>query len=565
MGTACTRVIERVAAATGEITQAESSFETMTDVEMGGLLFMLPSLIQNGLFKYSHRYFELPPGFYGIIHLFTLFAFMILGRLKSIERLRYVSQGEWGKLLGLDRIPEVRTLRNKLKFLADNNESVKKWALALSRDWMEDEPSASGIVYVDGHVRVYHGKQTRLPKRYVARCKLSLRGIVDYWVNDSIGRPFFSISTPFTDGLLKTLKEDIVPRLLSDIPNQPSSLDLKDDKYLSRFVLVFDREGYSPDFFKQMWKKRVACQTYRKYAKELWISTEFQSYEVTLNNGEKITMDLAERGTFLGDKLWVREIRKKGKRGHQTSIVSTDFKSSISQIAIQMFARWSQENFFKYMLENFGLDALSGYSLSCVDETKLVVNPVYRRIEGEIKSLAAKLVRKKAKFHDIQLTEPMPTPKTMKAFACKKAELLEEIESMSVDVEDLKRKRKVTNKHVPYRDLAEAEKFKIISPHRKQFVDIIKMIAYRAETSVSLMLKEYLSRRDDARPLVKGICQSSVDILPDNENKILNIKLHNMPTKGTNYIVTKLCEELNNSETKYPGTDYTMCFGLVSN
>ena len=91
------------------------------------------------------------------------------------------------------------------------------------------------------------------------------------------------------------------------------------------------------------------------------------------------------------------------------------------------------------------------------------------------------------------------------------------------------------------------------------------MIAYRAETSVSLMLKEYLSRRDDARPLVKGICQSSVDILPDNENKILNIKLHNMPTKGTNYIVTKLCEELNNSETKYPGTDYTMCFGLVSN
>lgn len=237
MGTACTRVVERIAAATGEINQARSSFETMSDVEMGGLLFMLPSLIQNGLFKYTHQYFELPSGFYGITHLFTLFAFMTLGRVKSIEQLRYVSQGEWGKLLGRDRIPEVRTLRNKLKFLADNNESVKKWALVLSKDWMEDEPSASGILYVDGHVRVYHGRQTKLPKRYVARCKLSLRGVVDYWVNDSLGRPFFSISTPFTDGLLKTLKEEIVPQLLSDIPDQPSAFTLKNDRYLNRFVL----------------------------------------------------------------------------------------------------------------------------------------------------------------------------------------------------------------------------------------------------------------------------------------------------------------------------------------
>lgn len=49
------------------------------------------------------------------------------------------------------------------------------------------------------------------------------------------------------------------------------------------------------------------------------------------------------------------------------------------------------------------------------------------------------------------------------------------------------------------------------------------------------------------------------------KKKILNIKLHNMPTKGTNIITAKLCEELNNSETKYPGTDYTMRFGLVSN
>ncbi|MBW2740723.1 MAG: hypothetical protein JRE64_18190, partial [Deltaproteobacteria bacterium] len=36
--------------------------------------------------------------------------------------------------------------------------------------------------------------------------------------------------------------------------------DLKEDPELSRFTLVFDREGYSPAFFKQMWKKhRISC------------------------------------------------------------------------------------------------------------------------------------------------------------------------------------------------------------------------------------------------------------------------------------------------------------------
>ncbi len=60
----------------------------------------------------------------------------------------------------------------------------------LSKSWMEGEPEEAGYLYVDGHVRVYHGELATLPRRFVSRERLCLRGTTAYWVNDALGRPF---------------------------------------------------------------------------------------------------------------------------------------------------------------------------------------------------------------------------------------------------------------------------------------------------------------------------------------------------------------------------------------
>src|SRR6202162_5272962 len=88
--------------------------------------------------------------------IFLLLAFMALARLKSIEALRYYAPGEWGKLLGLDRAPEVRTLRVKVKTLADQNQAFS-WSSELCKEWMAEAPQEAAVLYVDGHVRVYYG------------------------------------------------------------------------------------------------------------------------------------------------------------------------------------------------------------------------------------------------------------------------------------------------------------------------------------------------------------------------------------------------------------------------
>lgn len=91
-----------------------------------------------------------------------------------------------------------------------------------------------------------------------------------------------------------------------------------------------------------MKQKRIACLSYHKYPGENWPEEEFVPCQVKLNSGERVEMQLAERGTFLGGQVWVREIRKLTQSGHQTALLTTDYCSDLAPIAGAMFARWSE-------------------------------------------------------------------------------------------------------------------------------------------------------------------------------------------------------------------------------
>jgi hypothetical protein len=251
-----------------------------------------------------------------------------------MEALRYVAPGEWGKLIGLDRIPEVRTLRQKITDLCAEPGNAQRWSNALAKQWMADEPESAGVFYADGHVRVYHGKFTGLPRRYIARERLCLRGTTDYWVNAMDGRPFFVVSCPVDPGLLSVLRDQIVSRLKADAPNQPTEKQLDAELLLSRFTVVFDREGYSPDFFAQMKEERIAILTYHKFPGEPWSEQEFRPHEVSLVNGEEVTMELAERGVQLSNDLWVREVRHLSEKGHQSSILCTAVSGRVDPVRL---------------------------------------------------------------------------------------------------------------------------------------------------------------------------------------------------------------------------------------
>lgn len=567
MGMGATDTLGRVAASLGRLEEAPANFQPALDVPNGGVLLALPALQAMGLLS-APKYFKLPRGYYGLTSLFLLLAFMALARLKSLERLRYCAPGEWGKLLGLDRVPEVRTMRAKVNLLAGQGKAAE-WSAALCRNWMRDSPEQATAFYIDGHVRVYHGDKAQLPKAYVAREKLCLSASTDYWVNAMDGQPFFVLYQGIDPGLIQVLEEEIIPRLERDVPNQPTKEELEANPLRHRFTVVFDRAGYSPGLLSRLKAKRIACLTYRRSPGEDWAETEFSSQRVELVAGNIVEMRLAERGTLLGTKkderVWVREVRRLMPGGHQTSVVSTDFQSDAAPMAAAMFARWCQENFFKYMIENYGLDRMASYSVEDIPDTTRVVNPEHRDLEREIRIKAATLSRRTAEFGSLELTmDDSSEPKLLEAQMHKRATMHEEIDGLEQEIASLKQKRKAVSRHIPMSELPAGQKLERLSVGTRQLLDTVKMIAYRAETAMAHTIQENMWRSDDARNLLRAIYANEVDLIPEPDNQTLRVRLHSLANRSSDLAAAHLCKELTETETIFPGTELRLVYELVS-
>jgi hypothetical protein len=274
-------------------------------------------------------------------------------------------------------------------------------------------------------------------------------------------------------------------------------------------------------------------------------------------------MRLAERGVFLGDVVWVREFRRLTDSGHQTSIVTTVYHGEMPQLSAAMFARWSQENFFAYMREHYGLDKLISYDTEKVPDTTPVVNPEYRRLDGDIRKKNSRLSRVAAQFGGLGLDGDID-PARVETYERKKAGLQEEAEQLRMEIAALKGKRKTVKRHITFGELPEDAKFERLKVSSKHLIDTVKMVAYRSETAMAHTLKEKMSRQDDARALLRSIYTTEADLFPDEKAGTLTVRLHNMASNSQNAAVAHLCEELNATETIYPGTNLRMIYELVS-
>ncbi|MGH9556429.1 MAG: putative transposase [Terriglobales bacterium] len=558
-------VEQRLLASLGKGGPVDAHFEPAADVPAAGVLCALPALLACGLLRHSAAHWRLPRGYYSLPSLLMLLAFMALARVRSVEKLRYCAPGEWGNVLGLDRIPEVRTLREKIALLSANSAAVRSWESVLAKQWMLEDPDSAGTLYVDGHVRVYHGKLAELPRRYVARQRLCLRGTTDYWVNGLGGQPFFVVTKEIDPGLLQVLEHDIVPRLESDLPPVHG-----DDT--QRFLLVFDRAGYSAASFARMWRKKVACLSYHKFPGEDWPVEHFTSTAVVLPAGERVDWELCERGSWLAVSdpepgqprgIWLREIRKLTSDGHQVSILSSDRLTPAPRLAALMFARWAQENFFRYMMEHFSLDRMIEHGTEPIPETTRLTNPARRNLDSQIRSKTAVLSRRLAEFGALSYDGTI-APAQIERFEQKKALLQEQISGLKEQVTALKGRRADLPTHVVYKDLPQDQRFERLRSDSKHFIDTIKMIAYRAETAMANVLRDVLARTDDAREMLCALYKNDADLVPDDQAYTLTVRLHHLANRMSTTALQHLCDQLTATETVFPGTNLRLIYTLVS-
>jgi hypothetical protein len=567
MGYGATRSLERVAAAMGALEAAPIVFEAAWDIPEGGVLLALPALLAVGLLRHSQELYTLPKGFYGLRSVLLLLALMALARIGSIEQLRYAAAGEWGNLLGLDRVPEVRTLREKLKRLCVEQGRAARWNAALAQEWIGQDQTSGLAFYIDGHVRVYHGNETKLPRHYVPRERFYLRATVDYWVNALDGQPFCYFNQAVDHGMIQAMRGDVLPWLEANVGVSAEHRQrMATDPRVPRFTVIFDREGYSPDLFRELQPQRIAALTYHRYPDgEDWREEEFQEQAVKLVSGETVRMKLAERGTHVGQRpgLWVREVRKLGLDGHQVSIVSSNFTGDAASQAVALMARWSQENFFKYMREHFGLDALVQYGTEEIPGTATVLNPAWRELNRQVRQKQAECKSLQKLRQNVDLAQPL-SEAAIRHYEQHQGQLQARIEQLQPVLKQLQQQRKQTPRQIAVQDLPEPDRFTQLRTERKYFLDTIKMIAYRAETSMASTVREKLTRSDDARALLRQIYATEVDLIPDLESKTLTVQLHHLTQAAHDAAARYLCDELTATDTVFPGTDLRLVYKLGS-
>ena len=538
------RPIDRLMAALGLLDDAAPLFAPGLAVPCAGVLLALPVLTRSGLLETGHKVYQsIGPAFYGLRTSLLAFVLFALLRIKRAENLKQYNPADLGRVLGLDRAPEVKTLRRKLVRLAED-ERADSFIKELVPRRVESHSEAMGYLYVDGHVRVYHG-QHKLPKTHACRLRLSLPATQDVWVNDAQTTPVLVITQPAHPQLVSAL-----PPVLKQIRR------LVGDR---RVTVVFDRGGWSPKLFRLMDQQGFDVLTYHKGAVDPVPGDLFTDYPMHLPAGPVIYQLHQRSISLLNGTFWMRQvIRQQGD--HQTAIVTTRQDLEIQEVARRMFGRWGQENFFKYMRQEYALDALVQYGTEQDDPTRLVPNPARKVLDRQLTQARKDVTNLEAAYGAAALDNSENKRPTMRGFKIAHgADLGIPLREARLQLDLLAQQRKQLPTRVPIGDIQ--QKVVRLKARCKRFSDALKMLSYQIETDLLRVVALLYPRcRDEGRRLLMAAFLSAADL--DVAQGQLRITLAPQSSPHRTEVVAALCELLNETETCFPGTSLMLRFAI---
>ncbi len=531
----------------GQLTEAPPQFAPAEAVRYGGAWLALPALLALGILEVGEQtYGTLHKAFYGLRATLLILAFMALLRIRTPEQLQGHPPGELGVLLGLDRAPEVKTVRRKLWELAARRQATQ-FSRGLAERWVQEHADAVGLLYIDGHVRAYHGTAHTLPKAWVARRRLCMPATTDIWVNQQDAPPLFVVTAPANDDLLAMLRREILPEVRRLVGER-------------RITLAFDREGWSPKLFQEAHQQRFDVLTYRKGTYPAWPVKTFKTVTGVID-GRAVSYDLAERSRTVLPGFRMREVRRRCANGHQTAVLTTRTDLPIEVVAYRMFERWTQENFFRYMRQHFALDALVTYAAEPADPERTIPNPARKAVATALAKTRAALTELEHAYGQQARANREAQRPTMRGFKIAQAGLNQQIATLEAKIGKLKARLATLPQRVPVKAVFDEAEIVTLAPEAKHLTDTIKMVAFRAETALVHALTPHYGRtEDEGRALIREMLLTSADIVPQPTDHRVLVRLHALANPRSNEALARLCDTLNALEVRYPGTDLTLVY-----
>ena len=537
------RTTEREAARCGGLAGAEPVICEGAGLPLVGALVILPALAVTGLLEVAGDvYGRARAAFYGLSSLLLTVVFAALLGEPRAEGLTRIDPVDIGRLLGLDRAPEVKTIRRRIGELARQRRADRLLAgLAARHAAAHDE--AMGVLYVDGHVRAYHGGAD-VPKAHVARIRLSMPAECDTWLADANGDGLLVWSAPPGASLVGELRKVAVQvRDLVGPDRRPT--------------IAFDRGGWSPILFSELVAAGFHILTYRKAPCPPEPRNSFTRHVFTDDRGRRQDYWLADRPVRIAYKdhnkprrFGCRQItRLDPDTGHQTQVLTTRTDTDPAGLAYAMFSRWRQENFFRYMRHHYALDGLDAYTTVPDDPERSVPNPARHTADRTLRDARTQLAAAEAEEgratidgrRTAQATATMTT-----AFAAARAH----IDGLAATAKAIPARAPLSESHP---DAAR------LDPERKRIHDAARMATYNAESALARLLTPHYPRADDeARSLLREIFHSPADLqIIGNE---LHVRIYPLSAPRRTRALAGLCNDLTETRTTYPDTNLTLLY-----
>ncbi len=543
------RSMDRLLAAMGLLDDALPLFAPTRNLPRAGVLLAIPALVASGLLSTAEKiYGSLGPAFYGLRTTLVAYVLLALLRIPRPEALKEYPPGELGQIVGLDRMPEVKTLRRKLARLASLKGS-RRLGREIARQRIAERGKVLGFLYIDGHVRAYHGKHV-ISKAYVTRMHLAAPATTDYWVNDQRGDPLFVVTADANPAMTRML----VP-VLSEVrellgPRRHSTV-------------VFDRGGWSPKLFRDLLAMSFDILTYRKGRTPHISEKRFTWHKARLDRRQVRYLLHDQPVRLLKGKLRLRQVTRLTGTGHRTPIVTSRWDLRAIVVAHRMFERWRQENFFKYLREEYLIDALADYQVEPDDPNRSVPNPAWKAVEKEIHTARVHLRKLRQSYGATAIDYVHGRTRTATAFESAERKIRTVIDKTLDRIKKLKRQRESLPARVSLADARKGQELVKLSTERRHLTNVLKMIAYQIESDLVELVRPYYKRvEDEGRTLIQTALQDTADIEPtDNQ---LRITLVPLSSPHRSRALETLCEVLNKTNTLFPGTQLRMRYSVAA-
>jgi lambda repressor-like predicted transcriptional regulator len=540
------RTSERQAARYGQLQEASPRVTEGRQLPLAGLLLVLPALEATGLLEVAGQvYGKLRNGFYGLRSVLLTLVLLALLREPRAEGATRIVPADLGRILALDRAPEVSTIRRRLAEIAKRGKAGELIG-GLARRHVDTHRDAVGFFYIDGHVRAYHGTR-QLPKAHVARMRISMPATLETWVSDANGDPILVVIAPPS---ASTAAE--VRRLL------PELRQLADGRVTT---VVFDRGGWSPDLFAHLLDEGFDLLTYRKGATRPEPSTAFSDHVWVDERGVEHRWKLADRAVRIrlsaqgakrhGRKtIRLRQIVRRSPDGHQTQILTSRFDLTAAEIAARMFNRWRQENYFRYGRAHFALDGLDTYTTIADDPDRSVPNPAKRDARRTIRKLEATIASGEA---------ALGRRRNHGGLAGSLDELEATLDQVRGQLDDARQTAADIPTRVPLATIA--SQARLLDSETKLVTHACRIAAYNTESSLARLLAPHYARAgDEARSLLREAFTLAGDLqIIDGR---LHVTLNPASAPRRTRALAALCEQLNDTEPIYPGTDLVLRYAI---